>query len=87
MAQFANNNFGQDTNAEHTIRCEMFISGEAVHALFLFLLSTYTAHGAPEGNSTFTSVFNGVARRRSAPRGHFNHPDIHVSRRESDEVG
>ncbi len=32
MAQFPNNDFGHDTNAEHTIRCEFFISGEAVHA-------------------------------------------------------
>ena len=44
----------------------------------------YRSRG-PERHSQPTSVFNGVASRRSAPRGHFNHPDIHVSRRESAE--
>lgn len=43
MAQFPNNNFQRDTNAEHTIRCEMFVSGAATHGVELAFRGTLVA--------------------------------------------
>jgi len=43
MAQFPNNDFGHDTNAEHTIRCEFFVSGAAVHGVELAFRGTLEA--------------------------------------------
>ena len=48
MAQFKNNQFTNDSNAEHTIRCEMFVSGAAEHGAELefrgTLVADITAH-------------------------------------------
>ena len=43
MGQFKNNQFSSDTNAEHTIRCEFFVSGAATHAAELGFRGTLVA--------------------------------------------
>ena len=43
MAQFPNNQFTNDTNAEHTIRCEFFVSGAATHGVELAFRGTLVA--------------------------------------------
>jgi len=43
MAQFPNNNFQRDTNADHTIRCEFFVSGAATHGVELAFRGTLVA--------------------------------------------